>query len=400
MRSKIGVLCPYAFPEGMAPTTRIIAYGNGLIQNGCEVEVIINSPFCRDSVKAESGEVKGLKYKYPFLYNTKLYPYRWYRWLYANWMLYIKCITIVIKSNLKQKYDCVLLSFDSPRELIIYSLFLRLFGIKTIFIGDEFPEEIRQLKSKVSRKNILLYKIAYRFISGRVLMTNALRDFYNNIVSQKPSFILSSVIDTSRFDSLRKEHLDRDYLCYMGNLLLAKDNVDNIIRAFYLIKDKYTNIDLFLYGTPNDNDLRVVTELISELKLEDRVLLKGRAKYNDVPNILANAKINVTSQPVTKRAEGGFPTKMCEYMLANVPCVLTDAGEISLYVQDEVTAYVVERCNPDAYARKLDYILSNYEKSLVVAKNARKFVMDNYGSKQATSGLVDFIRIDILNENK
>lgn len=392
MKQKIGILCPYSFPEGMAPTTRIIAYGNGLVQNGCEVEVVVNSPYCRDLIKKTSGEIKGLKYRYPFLYNTKLYPRKWYRWLYANWMLYIKCLIAVIKSNRKKRYDCVLLSFDSPRELIVYSILLRIFRIKSVFIGDEFPEEIRRLKSNVSRKNILLFKVAYHFISGRVLMTNALRDFYDTVVCKKPSFILSSVIDSSRFDFLRKEKYDRDYLCYMGNLMLAKDNVDNIIRAFYRIKDKYSNIDLFLYGTPNEKDLRIVKDLISELRLEDRVLLKGRAKYDDVPNILANAKINVTSQPITKRAEGGFPTKMCEYMLANVPCILTDAGEISLYVQDGVTAYIVERCNPEAYARKLDYILSNYEESLQVAKQARKFVMDNYGSKQVTRGVVDFIK--------
>ena len=44
--------------------------------------------------------------------------------------------------------------------------------------------------------------------------------------------------------------------------MLAKDNVDNIIRAFDQIKDKYPNMDLFLYGTPNDKDAKVVKELI------------------------------------------------------------------------------------------------------------------------------------------
>lgn len=392
MKSKIGILCPYTFPEGMAPTTRIIAYGNGLYQNGYEVEVVVIGSFCKDDIKVTSGEIKGLKYKYPFLFNTKLYPRKWYRWLYANWMLHINCIKTIIKSNRYKKYDCVLLSFDAPRELIIYAMFLRLFGIRSVFIGDEFPEEIRRLKSQVSSKSILLYKIAYRFISGRVLMTNALRDFYDNTICKKPSFILSSVIDTSRFDCLKKEKHNRNYLCYMGNLMLAKDNVDNIIRAFNLIKEKYPNMDLLLYGTPNDKDAKIVKVLISELGLEERVLLKGRASYDDVPNILANATVNVTSQPITKRAEGGFPTKMCEYMLSNVPCILTDAGEISKYVQDGVTAYIVEQCNPEAYAQKLDYILSNYEDALIVAENARKYVLDNYGSKQATYGLVDFIK--------
>ena len=90
MKSKIGILCPYTFPEGMAPTTRIIAYGNGLYQNGYEVEVVVIGSFCKDVIKTTSGEIKGVKYKYPFLFNTKLYSRKWYRWLYANWMLHIK----------------------------------------------------------------------------------------------------------------------------------------------------------------------------------------------------------------------------------------------------------------------------------------------------------------------
>ena len=40
-------------------------------------------------------------------------------------------------------------------------------------------------------------------------MTNALRDFYDNTICKKPSFILSSVIDTSRFDCLKKEKHNR-----------------------------------------------------------------------------------------------------------------------------------------------------------------------------------------------
>ena len=32
--NKVGILCTYSFPEGMAPTTRIRAYGKGLVDNG------------------------------------------------------------------------------------------------------------------------------------------------------------------------------------------------------------------------------------------------------------------------------------------------------------------------------------------------------------------------------
>lgn len=388
---KIGILAPYAFPEGMAPTTRIIAYGYGLVQNGIDVEVIINSVYFSEDIQHCEGVIKGLNYRYPYLYNKKRYHSKLYRICYANWALLWNCIKSIIKSNNAEAFDYVLLSFDSPRELIFYSFVLKLFGIKTVFIGDEFPEEIRQLNSDVSLHTIRLFKIAYHFISARILMTKNLCEFYNKKVCDKPSYILSSIIDTSRFDNLQIMNNNRDYLCYMGNMMLAKDNVDNIVRAYGLIKDKYPNIDLWLFGTPSASDYELISNLIDELGLKERVILKGRASYNDVPNILAHAKILVTSQPKTKRAEGGFPTKMCEYMMTGVPALLTDVGEITQYVTNDENVYIVEPCNHKAYADKIDFILSNYDTAIIVAKRARQFVEYNYGSKYATKGLVEFL---------
>ena len=96
----------------------------------------------------------------------------------------------------------------------------------------------------------------------------------------------------------------------MGNMMLAKDNVDNIIRAFKRVCDDFSDVDLYLYGTPNDKDKSVVEGVIAELGLGNRVFIKGRIDYNLVPQTLANAEILVTSQPVTKRAAGGFPNEI------------------------------------------------------------------------------------------
>lgn len=389
--TKIGILCSYTFPEGMAPTTRIIAYGKGLVQNGVEVEVISFSVLLNKKKKRSEGVVEGIKYTHPFFYNPDRYHSKLYRVCYANIMLIINCIKTIILSNKLKKFDYFLLSFDEPRYLIFYGIIFRILGIKVAFIGDEFPEAIRQLREKVSAFQVFEFKLAYKFIQKRILMTKALQKYYDENVCPKPTYILSSVIDTDRFNGLSKQRVEREYLCYMGNLMLAKDNVDNIVNAFARIAEIHQNIDLYLYGNPISTDKAIIEKLIERYNLQSRVIFKGRANYNDVPQILTNARILVTSQPLTKRAQGGFPTKMCEYMLTGVPTVLTDVGEIHEYVTDNINAYMVSPCNPEEYAAKLDYILSNYEEAIKVAKRAKDYVINNFGSKQATIGLCLFL---------
>ena len=64
MINKIGILCTYSFPEGMAPTIRILSYGQGLVDNGCKVEVVVFQPKVGDNAYSLSGYVGGVKYAY------------------------------------------------------------------------------------------------------------------------------------------------------------------------------------------------------------------------------------------------------------------------------------------------------------------------------------------------
>ena len=222
-------------------------------------------------------------------------------------------------------------------------------------------------------------------------MTMNLKLFYDSKICPKPTLLLSTIVDTDRFNDVKPFEAKRDYLCYMGNMELTKDNVDNIIYAFNIVKNDYPNIDLHLFGCPNSKDKEYLISIIKKLKLSDRVFIMGRINSEEVPNILVSAKVLVASQPNTKRAEGGFPTKMGEYFMSGVPTILTDVGEISLYVKDGVNAYIVPPSRPDLYAEKLRYIFNEYPKALKVAQNAKSYIMNNFGYEVAGRKIFDFI---------
>ena len=396
MNSKIGVLCTYRFPEGMAPTIRILSYSKGLLENQCDVEVVIFQPQVENSEVLPEGVVDGVKYSYSHVRN----PHRsgLYKALIDRPKALINAVVKLYKSNRKRKYDCILLSFDKPSYLVFYSVVLRLLGFKLGFIGDEFPEPIRRLKKSITPYYKWMYKLAYKFISFRVLMTDTLREFYNREVCYKPTYILCSILNTSRFDSVTKPSNKDEVLCYMGNMMLAKDNVDNIIRSFNLIKDEFPNLELHLYGTPNESDKSVILSLIQNLNLEKRVFVKGRINYNMVPQTLASASILVTSQPKTQRAAGGFPTKLAEYMMSHTPAIVTDVGEINKYVKDGDTIYMVPPSDEYSYANKIRHILYHPEEAMQVANRAYVYAVDNFGAKNATKPLLDFI-LEITSNN-
>ena len=322
MINKIGILCTYSFPEGMAPTIRILSYGQGLVDNGCKVEVVVFQPKVVDDAYSLSGCIGGVKYTYAHKRDTN--KSKLYKLFVDRPKSLLNAIKKIRNSHKEEKFDCILLSFDHPTYLLFFVPVLRIMGIKIGFIGDEFPEPIRRLKSAIPFSYKLAYKFVYQFILFRVLMTEALQRFYDELVCEKPTYILCSILNTARFDGIVKQKVSRKYMCYMGNMMLAKDNVDNIIRAFKRVCDDFSDVDLYLYGTPNDKDKSIVEGVIAELGLGNRVFIKGRIDYNLVPQTLANAEILVTSQPVTKRAVGGFPTKLAEYMMSHTPAIVTN----------------------------------------------------------------------------
>lgn len=392
---KIAVINIYNFPTGMAPTTRILSYCKGLLLNGAKVDIVSLTPKNEFDKTSLCGTCAGGNY-YHFAYapKCKMPIIRSVLWRIKDFICLKRALRFIAISDRMDPYDAIVLSFDEPSrfELTVPSL-MRLTRAKLIAIADEYPIPIRHyLKATVPESKLRRYRKVYSNIDARILMTTKLQEFYDKNVCEKTTLILSTVVDTDRFLYLQAQEQIRDYLCYMGNMELSKDNVDNIIKAFSLIASDYPDLDLYLYGKPSEKALSYLTDIVNTCKLSERVFFKGRVDYGKVPQIIKNAKVLVSSQPDTKRAEGGFPTKLGEYMMTGVPTLLTNVGEISEYVKDGINAYLVPPDQPELYADKLSFILSHYEEALLVASHAKQYIEDNFSMSSAGKRINDFIK--------
>lgn len=388
---KIVVLAGYSFPIGLAATTRIIAYSKGLIANGAKVEIIDYGHVSPDDPlkDADSGVIDGVPYRYSYKRIGSKSKFK--RWCIDYWLSRLKAISLLYKMKKESSVDYVFLSFDSIIDITCFVLPLFLIRLKLVFIGDEYPIPIRhKLKSDIPVLKKKFYRFFSRFLCARVLMTENLKQYYNRIYTL-PTHILSTIVDVDRFefDNLSSRVRKRD-LTYMGNMELSKDNVDNIIKAFAKILDIFPDLTLKLYG-PKNNDTPYLESLIHDLGLNDKVQLAGKVDYDDVPDVLMHSLLLVSSQPDTVRANGGFPTKLGEYLCAGTPTVMTDSGEISTYVKDAEQLWLVRPESVEEYAEKLIMIIGNYSEALAVAGRGRAYVMKNCSGVVVGKGLIDFL---------
>ena len=390
---KIGVVCGYPIPCGMAATTRIFSYTKGVVAKGGKAEVFsyIPSGINKDGYIEDSGYFEGVKYIYTYRRKkSKKYISKLLEVVYSL----IKLPIELYKSNQKERFDAILVSTDTfyiQGYLALINLVLK---AKLIFIFDEFPIPIRgKLAEKIPNWKIYAYKAVLKSYSGYVSMTQELLNYYQKISFHK-GLVLSTITDTSRFDATSDVDLHKNIRCYkivyMGNMELSKDNVDNILLSLTYIPNQY-HYHLYLYGNPSPSDKNKLQKIIIDNNLSKCVSFDF-VPYRDVPRRLKEADILVSSQPITKRAAGGFPTKLGEYLMTGKPVLLTDVGETSKFFSNHTQIFFAQPNSPEDFARELIYIFNNYTKALAVGKEGKTLIEKEFSHVIAGEKICNFIK--------
>jgi hypothetical protein len=178
---RIAIICGYSFPEGLAPSTRILTYAKGLVENGVDVNIYVYFPTDSNSSSfLIDGCIDGISYHYP---NTRQYP----KQIVLRKLCHIYYMFITAHKYLKKhkdkNYDITILSSDWFRILYFFIPIFTFINTKIVFIADEYPVPIRvYLKNRLPKWRRLLFQTILNKVDGMIFMTNNLRDFYKTIV--------------------------------------------------------------------------------------------------------------------------------------------------------------------------------------------------------------------------
>ncbi|MFA5012845.1 MAG: glycosyltransferase family 4 protein [Ignavibacteria bacterium] len=395
---RILVISAYPFPIGYSATNRILSYSKGLVELGHSVKHFSLRPTEKqDNVinQSHQGVFEGVEFEYTNG-TTKWSRSKFIMLLQALYG-YLKSFYILLNSKYKNPYDFVLISNDNVYYILFLSFYLKiLLRIRTVLIVDEFPYVLRE-SIPIYRYFPLLLKleplIGYRFFDGIITMTRPLKEYFsrykNDLCMMK---IIPMTVEPDRFNIKRHEIPKEKYIAYIGDLVKDKDGVDDAISAFYIISNKYPEYKFYIIGSAkNEIDFERLKELVTNYKLTDRIKFLGKIDRNEVPSYLCGASLLILARPDNQRAKGGFPTKLGEYLATGNPVVVTDVGEISMYLTDGVNAFISKTNDPSEFAEKIDEALSNPNKSKAVGIKGKELAYGVFNYRIQARNIAEFL---------
>lgn len=392
---KIYFLFGGTIPFGDAYSNRILSLAKGLSENNNEITILNFYPG-----KYKNDLDSKVFYRYKLQENLYYINLSGFKKKPKSLILQklsgiIGLILTLIYILLKKKPDFVIVCVS--KLFVIFPLFIisRIKKFKIVREKNEFPTFIIH-QEKYKNKILIAKYTRYNFFDAIICMTHELEKFFKNIGYKGKTFILPMTVDMERFKNIKITD-DNNYITYVGNLYNKKDGIQDLIKAYYLLIknnkliDK-SNIKLRLIGDISNKELiSPILELIKYYDLSERVIFTGLISRDNVPFYLKNSKLLVLCRPKTIQNQGGFPTKLGEYLASQVPVVITNVGEIGYYLKDNFHAFISEPDNPEMFAIKMAEALTNVEKAKNIAKNGYNLAENFFNYKIQSKYLNDFL---------
>lgn len=344
------------YPNGGAATNRHLAYAKGLRELGHEIEfLLLNKQQWKEKEQHEDG-IKFTCVNVPVFDNSSK----------------IKKIQSFFKSIRKAKEKIsaaheksiitalILLDISTPIliPLIQYGKKLRL---KIFHERTEYPFVVSG-KTIPAKIDLYIYlKFIIKRFDGIYVINNALKNYFSKKTNGKiPIRIVNMLVDPTRFECNRVPGNTGTIITYCGTLDGDKDGVPVLIESFAIIANEFPLLKLQLIGSlSNDVTRQKIESQIERSGLENRVIITGSVHRNEIPALLCNSDILALARPNNKQAEGGFPTKLGEYLATGNTVVVTNVGEIGLFLEDKKNAFISEPGSAEKFSQKLREALLN-----------------------------------------
>lgn len=391
------IISSHKFPYGGAQTNRIISIAKGLAQIGNKVTVLQAIPYIKDeNNNKKNGFYNEINFKY-FMngFNSLKITHK----LFNRMKSVISIFNIVNHLRLnKTKNDVLIVQDNFISHRIVLYLFSRIHKIPMIRDEGEYPDyliyhEISMFRSLLSRLDTFLEA---RLFDGLLLISTALFNFYKKRVLKRVKLkLIPLTVETHRFIKNTVKQKQK-YICYCGYMGGNKDGVPILINAFALIANKHKDVNLVLIGSASPTEINAINKQINKFDLASRIILTGQISRDEIPDYLCNASALALARPKNKQAEGGLPTKLGEYLATGNPVIVTNVGDIPVYLGDKVNAFIAEPSSAESFAKKIDEVFSDYLFAQNVGQAGQKIANSTFNYIEQAKNIVNFIDTDIL----
>jgi glycosyltransferase involved in cell wall biosynthesis len=248
-----------------------------------------------------------------------------------------------------------------PIALIIKKIYNK--NIKVIYDAHEYETETNGLHGIQKSLTKVLERFLIKYANKVITVSNAIADEYVKLYDiQKPSLVLNTpsyktIIKKDLFRTSLDIKKDQTIFLYQGGLSSGR-GIEIILDTFKQMDDDKKVVVFMGYG-PMENMIKLVAQTYKNIYFHQAV----------DPNILLDYTSSTdfgisTIEDSCLSYKYCLPNKMFEYIMAEIPIIVSNLPEMKKIVEDHAVGIVTEENTPDSLKKAINKALK-LEKSLL-----------------------------------
>lgn len=386
------------FTESGASANRFRGLVEGLCREGHTLTIgVVGGELRKGEGDSFNHDVENLRVVY--LSHSNHYHPLWGRLntYFFDDMIHLPAAARGVRKLLKeQHYDIIWLT-NLASVLEIFCKVQKLIKGRTFIELNEFNDIYKEekegnfLQRRKGAQNNRVFLDTIGKIDLFAVMTKTLTEHYQQMAKSEAKFmLLPMTVDMTRFNDVPDSvTYSKPYVAFTGTMSNQKDGVDVLIKAFIKVAAKYPDLHLYLAGFWH-YDVPAQDKLMEESGVANRIHRLGVLEREQIPPFICNARVLALSRPDSHQAQGGFPTKLGEYLATGNPVCVTRVGEIPDYLEDNVSAFMAEPGSVESFADALDRAMG--EKAEIVGTAGRKVAEENFNVAVQARRLSEFLK--------
>jgi glycosyltransferase involved in cell wall biosynthesis len=364
----------FGFPNGTGATARVHGFARALASAGAEVRVFCLTPTelaDRDVLNRDTrGVHDGVAFEYAC--GSTTLPAAWFerRWLRVRSMLRLRAAA----REPGRAPDVVLATAQTLSGLFTAERLARSAGARCVLDACELPSNFVPEGPRRAR-HARLYAAIVRRLAGVVCISTALERHWATHAGV-PILRVPILLDVAGTPTQHDDGSGR--IVYAGNLEHG-DEVRALVASFAALASDEPAARLQIFGGSLDPAIAErFRALAGSLGVGARVEFAGFVERARVARAIASARVLALPRPRTPWAEAGLSAKLADYLATARPVVVTAIGDVPLYLEDGVSAFVVPPEDGGAFAAALRAAFDDPARADAIGRRGREAALAHF----------------------
>jgi len=314
--------------------------------------------------------------------------FRFIRGLTYYWQIYIATWCFIL--SLKKEYLHPICVHIGDSDVIRLNLVLacRILGVDYFANILEHP-----FRAGKGARKAFISKVTSLLSPGTIYISHGLK----NELGHQHGLVVPPTVEAERLLRIPGQQADsrKFTIGYCGTISNYKDGFDILVGALQLVRDDLkSQIKLLIIGDSNrkDQTIKSFEQELSGLQPEIELQFTGRLENDEVMKHLQGCQLLVLTRPENFQTRYGFPSKLPEYLSTGRPVLVTRVSDIPLYLENGISAYLLDAASPVSVARTIEHIIQNYAEACEVGERGFEVAQKVFNNQVQGKRVLEFCR--------